>query len=68
MKRCAKCDAEYADEYDGCPVCAHAAFGDPQELRRMRHQMWLGPRLGAILILAAMAVIVLFVLVAAFVR
>jgi len=22
MKKCAKCDAEYDDAYDGCPECA----------------------------------------------
>ena len=22
MKRCAKCDREYADDYDACPYCA----------------------------------------------
>lgn len=25
MKKCAKCDSEYDDAYDGCPVCAKAA-------------------------------------------
>ena len=24
MKRCAMCDHEYADDYDGCPECAAA--------------------------------------------
>lgn len=24
MKRCAKCDYDYEDVYDGCPRCAHA--------------------------------------------
>jgi predicted transporter len=25
MKKCAKCDTEYDDAYDGCPACAKAA-------------------------------------------
>jgi hypothetical protein len=24
VKRCAKCDREYADQYDACPRCARA--------------------------------------------
>ena len=26
MKKCARCDAEYDDAYDGCPACAKAVI------------------------------------------
>jgi hypothetical protein len=29
MKKCAKCDFEYGDEYDGCPQCAQSAASSP---------------------------------------
>ena len=30
MKKCAKCDAEYEDAYDGCPACAQGQGAAPR--------------------------------------
>jgi len=41
MKKCAKCHAEYADEYDACPTCAEEQTAREKNRKRTIRRRWL---------------------------